>query len=55
MNIENIKECPSCESKKLKYYKKYIICDDCKSKIGITRNKIWYEKIISIVNDDYSN
>jgi len=44
MNIDEIVKCPNCQSDKLvKNGKKYLICDDCKSKIGITNNSVWYE------------
>jgi len=44
MELSDIKKCPVCNSDKLnRKNKKYIICDSCKSKIGITKNEIWYE------------
>jgi transcription initiation factor TFIIIB Brf1 subunit/transcription initiation factor TFIIB len=47
MELKDIKKCPSCESKELDKKSNFIICKSCKCKIGINRNKIWYETKIT--------
>ena len=40
-----------CQSENLTKRSKYLICDDCGTKIGVTTKELWYEYLID--NDDY--
>jgi len=56
MTLKDIKKCPVCNSDKLnKKNKKYIICENCNSKIGITKNELWYEYSLKNNNNIESN
>ena len=47
MELHDIKVCPVCNSDKLnKKAKTFIKCKDCKTKIGVTNNKLWYEYVV---------
>jgi len=56
MKLTDITKCPICgKNISNNKTKKYIICNNCKTKIGITKNKLWYEYNLKIKNKYESN